>query len=108
MSRHGYLVLKVVVAIILFAKPFPSAVAAFADQPVPCTVEPTQKVSEACHLDSPKGLEYLNVGEIVCNFRKCFQKAGYDFDKSILRCTHAGHEDSIVAAKELGGDHVQN
>lgn len=84
MSRCRLLCIKIIAAAVFFTASSPAAVAAFADQPMPYTDEPTQKVSEACHLDSPKGLEGLDVGEIVYNFRKCFQKAGYDFDKSIL------------------------
>jgi hypothetical protein len=51
---------------------------------MPYTVDPTRKVRVACNLDSMKGMEGLAVGEIVYNYRQCFQKAGYDFDKSIL------------------------
>ena len=38
----------------------------------------------ACNIDFMKSPEGLTVGEIVYNYRQCFQKAGYDFDKSIL------------------------
>jgi hypothetical protein len=77
--------MKIIAAALFFAASCPAADAAFADQPMPYTEEPTQKVSKACNLDSPNGLdEGLDVGEMVYSFRKCFQKAGYDFDKSIL------------------------
>ena len=86
MKHHKFLVWKVVAAIILFTASLPAAPAVVvpADQPMPYTVSPTQKVRTACNLDSLKGLEGLTVGEIVYNYRLCFQKAGYDFDKSIL------------------------
>jgi hypothetical protein len=89
MKRHKILVLKIATAaaIILFTTSSPAAPTAAAvppDQPMPYTVPPTQKVRAACDLDSIKGLEGLTVGEIVYNYRQCFQKAGYDFDKSIL------------------------
>jgi hypothetical protein len=86
MKRYKILVLKVATAaaLILFAASSPAAPAAPDDQPMPYTVDPTRKVRMACDLDSMKGMEGLAVGEIVYNFRQCFQKAGYDFDKSIL------------------------
>jgi len=86
MNRYRCLVLKVVAAAIaiLFTAPVPAAFAAPSDQPMPYTVDPTRKVRIACDLDSLKGLEGLTVGEIVYTYRQCFQKAGYDFDKSIL------------------------
>jgi len=88
MNRYRYLVLKIATAaVILFAVASPAAPAAYpvpADQPMPYTVEPTRKVRVACNLDSMKDMEGLAVGEIVYNYRQCFQKAGYDFDKSIL------------------------
>jgi hypothetical protein len=88
MKRHKILFLKVVAAaaIILFTASSPTATAAAvpADQPMPYTVEPTRKVIVACNIDFMKSPEGLTVGEIVYNYRQCFQKAGYDFDKSIL------------------------
>ena len=88
MKRHKIQFLNVAAAaVILFTMSSPAASAAYsvpADQPMPYTVDPTRKVCVACNLDSLKGLEGLAVGEIVYNYRQCFQKAGYDFDKSIL------------------------
>ena len=84
MSPHRQMFLKVVAAVILFTASSPIAFAAAADQPMPYTVDPTRKVRMACNMDSMKGIEGLAVGEIVYIYRQCFQKAGYDFDKSIL------------------------
>jgi hypothetical protein len=85
MKHHKILFLKVAAAaVILFTTASPAAFAVPADQPMPYTVEPTRKVRIACNLDSLKALEGLTVEEIVYNYRQCFQKAGYDFDKSIL------------------------
>jgi len=88
MNRNRCLVLKIAAAaVVLFTASSPAITAAYAasaDQPMPYTVEPTQKVRAACNLDSVKGFEGLAVGEIVYTYRQCFQKAGYDFDKSIL------------------------
>lgn len=84
MSRSRLLYRKIIAAVLLFTASCPAAGAAFADKPMPWADEPTQKVSEACHLDSPEGFEGQDVAEMVYNYRKCFQKAGYDFDKSIL------------------------
>ena len=85
MSHYRFLVLKVAVAAAILSTTLsPAAYPVLADQPMPYTVPPTQKVRIACNMDSLKGLEGLAVGEIVYNYRQCFQKAGYDFDKSIL------------------------
>jgi len=85
MSHYRFLVLKVAVAAVILSTTLsPAAYPVLADQPMPYTVPPTQKVRLACNMDSLEGLEGLAVGEIVYNYRQCFQKAGYDFDKSIL------------------------
>ena len=85
MSHYRFLVLKVAVAAVILSTTLsPAAYPVLADQPMPYTVPPTQKVRLACNMDSLEGLEGLAVGEIVYTYRRCFQQAGYDFDKSIL------------------------
>ncbi|MFZ4439686.1 MAG: hypothetical protein ACOYOS_14760 [Syntrophales bacterium] len=88
MKRRKILALNVAAAVvILFTMSLPAASAAYpvpTDQPMPYTGDPTRKVRVACDLDSMKGPEGLALGQIVYNYRQCFQKAGYDFDKSIL------------------------
>ena len=88
MNCYRCLVLKIAaVAVILFAAASPATAAANpvpADQPMLYTVELARKVRVACDLDSLNGPEGLAAGEIVYNYRQCFQKAGHDFDKSIL------------------------